>query len=116
MGKIKQHIKLLSFIGLALIGMLVINSALFTHSQTLADGSIVVHAHPYSKTNNPPQDHTHHEDELLILSNISLFFFIAAVSFNFIEQFLNHLKNDLIQVEYIDILLLQRLGRAPPIS
>ncbi len=74
MNQIKHHIKALSYLGLSIIGLLIINSILFTHSQTLSDGSVVVHAHPYDGAENPASNHSHHEVELLVLNNITLLF------------------------------------------
>lgn len=116
MEKIKHHIKLLSYIGIGIIGMLIINSILYTHSQTLADGSVIVHAHPYNKTSNPPSNHKHKADELLILNSIVLLFFIVTLSFNFQKQLINFEKTYFPQVRYINILSFRKLGRAPPIQ
>lgn len=115
MESVRHYIKSFTYLGLGLIGLLLINSILFTHSQTLADGSVVVHAHPYNKSDNAPINHNHHDDELLILANIALLFFTAALSFAFKKQLVNLDDIDFQQIKYIDILLFRKLGRAPPV-
>lgn len=115
MERVRLDIKALSYLGMGIIGLLIINSILFTHSQTLSDGSVVVHAHPYDKTENPPANHKHHENELLILDNITLLFFLGAIAFSLKGAYINFEKNQLPQIEYINVLLSHKFGRAPPI-
>jgi hypothetical protein len=115
MERVRQHIKALSYFGMGIIGLLIINSILFTHSQILSDGSVVIHAHPYDKTENPPSNHNHHDDDLLILNNITLLFFLGALAFSLKGAFVFFEKYDLLTKEYINILLFQKFGRAPPV-
>jgi len=116
MEKVRLDIKALSYLGLGIIGLLIINSILFTHSQILSDGSVVVHAHPYDKTSNPPSSHSHHEDELLILNNITLLFFLSAIAFSLKSVGVYFEKNHLPPIEYINVLLSRKFGRAPPVQ
>ena len=116
MDRVRQYIKILSYLGMGIIGLLIINSILFTHSQVLSDGSIVVHAHPYNKTSNPPSNHNHHDNDLLVLNNISLLFFLGAISFYLKRSIVNFEKYDFPTKEYINIIIFQKLGRAPPFN
>lgn len=116
MERVRHDIKAISYLGMGVIGLLIINSILFTHSQTLSDGSVIVHAHPYDKTENPPTNHKHHENELLILNNITLLFFLAAIAFSLKGVCVCFEKNHLTQIEYINVLLSRKFGRAPPIQ
>ena len=116
MERVRQYIRTLSYLGMGVIGLLIINSILFTHSQTLSDGSVIVHAHPYNKTSNPSSNHNHHEDELLILNNITLLFFLGAIAFCLKRGFVDFEKNKLHQFEYVNILALNVSGRAPPLQ
>ena len=116
MERVKHNIKVLSYLGMGVIGLLIINSILFTHSQTLSDGSVIVHAHPYNKTSNPPSSHNHHEDELLILNNITLLFFLGTIAFCLKRSFIDFEKNNLPQIEYVNVLSIRESGRAPPLQ
>jgi len=116
MEKVRHDIKALSYLGLGIIGLLIINSILFTHSQTLSDGSVVVHAHPYDKTENPPSNHNHHEYELLILNNITLLFFLGAIAISLTFAYVYFEKTHLPQIKYINVLLSRKFGRAPPVQ
>ncbi len=116
MERVRHDIKALSYLGMSIIGLLIINSILFTHSQTLSDGSVIVHAHPFDKTENPPSKHNHHENELLILNNITLLFFLGAIAISLTFTYVYFDKNHRPQIEYVNVLLSRKFGRAPPIQ
>ena len=61
----------------------VVNRAVYAHSHVLADGTIIIHAHPYDKTNShsPVTNHKHTVNELLLLALSSLLFFYFSISF-----------------------------------
>lgn len=61
---------------IGMIGMLVANKSIFMHTHKLADGTIIVHAHPFDRSNEsgPYQSHQHTEAEFLIFQNIEIFF------------------------------------------
>ena len=59
------------------VGLLTLNNALYTHFHKLANGNLIVHAHPFSKsdqTSIPPKTHEHTKVELLVLDNLLLLF------------------------------------------
>jgi hypothetical protein len=52
--------KTVAYLILGVVGLLILNKAVFLHTHTLNDGTIVVHAHPFqaktdSNSNNPHQ-------------------------------------------------------------
>jgi len=53
--------KLLPFIMIGVIGLLVVNKTLNTHTHQMIDGTLVSHSHPYDKPNdtNPIKSHQH---------------------------------------------------------
>lgn len=59
-------IKSVVFLLVGLMSILVVNKALFTHMHRLADGTVVIHAHPYNKTadKKPFKTHNHTQKEL----------------------------------------------------
>ncbi|WP_372639726.1 hypothetical protein [Ancylomarina sp.] len=116
MERVRHDIKALSYLGMGIIGLLIINSILFTHSQTLSDGSVVIHAHPYDKTETPPANNKHHENELLILNSITLLFFLGSIAFSLKGACVYFEKKRLPQIEYINVLVLRKFGRAPPVQ
>ncbi|NHB69617.1 hypothetical protein G8O23_13035 [Bacteroidales bacterium M08MB] len=71
-----------------IIGLLTLNNTLFMHLHRLSDGTLLVHAHPFSKSNQanePNQTHQHTKvellffDSLLILFTVGLFRVVASV-------------------------------------
>ncbi len=116
MKRVRQHIKTFAYLSLLLIGLLIINSILFTHTQTLADGTVLVHAHPYNKTDNLPASHHHHKSELLILDQLNVLFFFAAIAFILNGALVVFKKIYLQQLEYVSVLYSRQYGRAPPLQ
>lgn len=65
----------------AIVGGLILNNILFIHLHLLPDGEIIVHAHPFSKTQqaeNPLQPHQHSKVEILFFDSL-LLLFVAAI-------------------------------------
>jgi len=74
------------------VGLLTLNNVLFTHFHKLANGELIVHAHPFSKsgqTNNPSETHEHTKVELLVFDSLLLLFtgIIIAGTSNLIRPF-----------------------------
>lgn len=55
---------------------LIANREIFIHTHVLADGSIIVHAHPYDKSKDSESHQTHHHTyiELFLLDNLNILF------------------------------------------
>lgn len=116
----KAHIlwKKITFVLLIVVmGCLLINQALYTHTHVKPDGSIVSHAHPFNKTQESKQgkSHTHSSLEFFLLQNLNLLFLAALISL-----VLNNLGREFLKVQtsaqgYITALLISSPGRAPPL-
>lgn len=109
--------KSIAFLMLAIVMMLTVNKVLYIHTHQLSDGTIVVHSHPYNKTddNQPIKTHHHNKLEFVFLQNIEILFgfFFLAICFHLIlktELFFN-LRNK----KEIAHCILKRKSRAPPI-
>jgi len=65
-----------------IMGSLLVNQALYTHTHVLPDGSIVSHSHPFNKTQESKQggSHQHSTLEFFLLQNLQLLFVIVIVS------------------------------------
>jgi hypothetical protein len=60
---------LVNWLQLVIIVLLLANTLLFQHRHVLADGTVIVHAHPFKKnTKGEPVDHKHSSDQFLRLS------------------------------------------------
>ena len=75
-----SRIVALMLIGVA--GTYLLNNILFTHQHILENGTVVIHAHPYDKSDSKP-DKSHHHDkaELFILHTLKILFFTPALIF-----------------------------------
>ncbi|MBW8333890.1 MAG: hypothetical protein K0M40_17845 [Prolixibacteraceae bacterium] len=67
----------IAYLILGLMGLLIINKAVFLHSHVLADGTVISHAHPYQSTDDskPFQSHHHTKAAFFLFNNIELFFY-----------------------------------------
>lgn len=66
----------------AIVGGLILNSILFMHLHLLPDGEIIVHAHPFNKTQqaeNPLQQHQHSKGQILFFDSLLLLFSAAIL-------------------------------------
>jgi len=111
-------IKIVALLMIGLMGMLIVNSAIFLHVHKLDDGTIISHSHPYDKTNDshPYKTHHHTKAELLFFHNLDILFplvFLVLVLIAFTKKF--PILSDLTitrQLVYLDF----HKGRAPPVS
>ncbi|MBN2635460.1 MAG: hypothetical protein JXR61_04260 [Prolixibacteraceae bacterium] len=64
-----------AILGISIIGMFVFNNIVFLHSHKLDNGLIVIHAHPFKKSNDtePFKIHKHTTAELIIIQSLQLF-------------------------------------------
>ena len=58
------------------VGLLIVNNVVFMHAHKLSNGKIIVHAHPYNKSQDsaPFKKHNHTSKELFHISHIHLLF------------------------------------------
>jgi hypothetical protein len=101
---------------IVVITALMINRVAYTHIHFLPDGSVVAHAHPYSKSaeGNPDSSHRHSKTELFLFDqlNILMFFFTAAIVLKQYVAFTGFSEptTDCLLTAFIP----HSLGRAPP--
>jgi hypothetical protein len=102
-----------------LLAMIWLNNILFLHMHVLSDKTVIIHAHPFSKSDKNKPDHNHTEQEYFLLEKIN------NALFNSPEQ----VTWDYQQQQYFDIPLpiylsgtvsdagcVQISPRAPPVS
>ncbi len=102
---------------IVIMGCLLINQALYTHTHVRPDGSIVSHAHPFNKAQESKQagSHQHSSLEFLLLQSLNLLFLTALVSLVLNKPDLEFLKVQINTEGYIPALLILSHGRAPPV-
>ncbi|MDP3431525.1 MAG: hypothetical protein Q8T04_00965 [Bacteroidota bacterium] len=68
--------KAIAYLILGLMGLLIINKAVFLHSHVLANGTVISHAHPYQSTDDskPFQSHHHTKAAFFLFDTIQLLF------------------------------------------
>lgn len=117
----KAHIlwkKLTTALLIVIMGCLLINQALYTHTHVRPDGSIVSHAHPFNKSQESKQgrSHQHSTLEFFLLQNLNLLFLIALVSLVLSKPKREFIKIQTITRDFIPALIIPSPGRAPPLA
>ena len=103
----------LSILLIVLLGLLIANKALFTHTHTLANGKTVAHAHPFNKHSD--KKHQHSGVEFAFFAQLDLLFIVTiALVAKPIEYYAGSFLVQKAQ-SFIDISHRVISGRAPPV-
>lgn len=110
-------IKFITILMIWIIGMFIVNKAIFLHTHKLDNGTVISHAHPYDKSNDskPYKSHHHTNAELLFFQNIEILFIIGLLTFALfalVEK--TNYSSNIITRHTLTCIILQK-GRAPPI-
>jgi Na+/H+ antiporter NhaC len=111
-------IKAFIFLMLAIMGLMITNQALFLHLHKMPDGKVIVHAHPYNKSDDtkPFKSHWHSNAELMFFQHLELLFlFILLVAG--IRLFAKKASKRIITfTPYKPVCIILKKGRAPPLA
>jgi hypothetical protein len=83
MNPVKNITKLiLSFLLIGIVGMLVVNEAIYTHTHQI-NGHLVTHSHPYSNPSDSSSApaHQHNKTQLAFWGNIEILFPLTVLAF-----------------------------------
>ena len=102
---------------IGIIGLLIINNVMFLHSHKSVNGNIVIHAHPYNKSNDsaPFKSHHHSKTELIYLTNLQLLFIFTLISFIALDVAKKKSYVVINQQFYPQSFKILYQGRAPPL-
>ncbi|MEA3317535.1 MAG: hypothetical protein U9R54_06220 [Bacteroidota bacterium] len=111
-------IKISSFLLIGMIALLIANKTFYLHTHKLSDGTIVIHSHPYEKTNNPVSEESHHHSNILLhfSQNLSLLFFIVFLVIGTSLFLRKTLFSYQVINNYTRYYFSIHKGRAPPLS
>ncbi len=103
---------------ITLFAFQILNKSLYIHTHKLADGSVIVHAHPYNKSSDtaPVKSHEHTQTEILFLINMKnlwVFAFLSIVMLFIIKEGI--IPTATYSVFSSAYIILHK-GRAPPLS
>lgn len=116
-GNVYKLLKMITVgVLIMIMGSLLVNQALNTHTHVMPDGSIISHAHPFNKSQESKQggSHQHSAPEFFLLHNLQLLFFVAFLSLILKELAREFRKVYCITGEYIPVSIVLFPGRAPP--
>ena len=102
---------------ISIISLLIVNNILFIHTHKFNNGSIIIHSHPYNKTDDPEpvKSHHHSKAELLFLESLAVYFFpvlFFLVSYNLAQKVKCIIFRKNI---YTQSYIILHKGRAPPV-
>jgi len=98
------------------MGSLLVNQALYTHTHVMPDGSIVSHAHPFSKNAgcNKNSTHQHSSAEFFLLDLMEVLILCVFIAFVLKRYALNTLFREVSSDHLLPALVPVSPGRAPP--
>ncbi len=109
--------KSVSYLLIVMMGIFIANNILFMHTHKMDDGRIVVHAHPYDKSDDsqPYKSHQHTTKELLFLDNVKLFFVFIFLLFILLYLVKKSRSSSLFITSFTQPYKFLFTSRAPPI-
>jgi len=110
-------LKAATYLMISLMGMHITNMVMFTHLHKNADGTVIVHAHPYHKSNDskPYKSHHHTKNELIFFKNLEILFFFFSLTYALFNFGKKSKYSILITTIYPQTCVLLYKGRAPPV-
>lgn len=108
---------ILTILLIAVITALMINRVVYSHIHVLSNGSLVSHAHPFSKSaeSKPDSSHQHSNIEFFLLDQLDILILCATAAF-VLKQFSKSSRfNQTAPVHLLTALVPNSQGRAPPI-
>lgn len=111
----KITVKLTAYLIIGLVGILISNELLYTHSHK-QNGQTVVHAHPYDKSEDKEQSekHSHTEAELFFFAHINLLFPLFFLTFAIHRNLKENKQVTVFKIIHNQHIILPHNGRDPP--
>jgi hypothetical protein len=100
-----------------IVGVFALNEYLYIHKHICKDGSIVIHAHPYNKSQDSEQNkpHDHSAGDLVYLASFESFLPEISLAFVAAEEYsVTYTYSDYTRLFKSPILYLSNQERAPP--
>lgn len=96
---------------------MMLNRALYTHIHIFSDGSVVTHAHPFSRNSegHPNSSHHHSNLELFLLSQLDVLILTVTAGFVLMQFVPSHFDGMPARERYYSTFVPFCPGRAPPV-
>jgi len=109
---------LFAFIFIVIVGLITVNSTIYTHSHRLANGDVITHAHPFKKSadSTPFENHKHTALELYFIQNLQLLAVVFIISFLFTSKIEREPVCCFVEELNTSCCFSSRFGRSPPFS
>ncbi|MEN8230687.1 MAG: hypothetical protein ABFS38_21200 [Bacteroidota bacterium] len=115
-GFFRHRQKDLSILLIIVMAALMFNKVLYTHIHVLPNGSVVTHAHPFSKSTegNPASSHQHSNTELFLLNQLNILMFFISAAFVLKQFAASSCFNEPATERLFTAFVPHSPGRAPP--
>jgi hypothetical protein len=100
-----------------LIGFVIVNDVSNMHVHRLDNGQMVIHAHPFNKSqdSDPVKNHHHSTFDFLQIQQAQILFWVAFITFSFYKILLKEFKVDTYTSFTNPFHINQQRDRAPPV-
>ena len=99
-----------------IVGIFALNEYLYIHKHISKDGTVVIHAHPYNKSQDAGQNksHEHSSGDLVFLGNIQTFLPAATLIFTaeLVSTIITYQEQEI--ADHYQTVFLNNQERAPP--
>ena len=111
-------LKALTYLMIGMMGLLITNKAVFMHVHKMGDGIVVIHSHPYDKSNDskPYKSHHHTKADLLFFDNLEILFLFILLPFILLNLVKNAKYLFYRITNCVQTCIILHKGRAPPLS
>jgi len=111
-------VRIVAIMLICLMSLMILDKAFFLHTHKLSDGTIIVHAHPYNKSEDSKPFKTHHHSDSIFhfYHIVNLLYPAVILTFSSILSF-KKTKHLLVQIKKISCsVIFSKKGRSPPVS
>ncbi len=109
--------KTFAILMIGIVGLLIVNRGLFLHSHKLENGSVVIHSHPYNKSQDsePFKKHHHTKAEFIFFEKLNVLFFLIILILTYLLLIRGKIFFVYVEKIYSSLISFSYQGRAPPI-
>lgn len=110
-------IQAITYLMIGIMGFIITNKAVFLHMHKMANGSVIVHAHPFNKSSdsNPYKTHHHTKAGYLFFQNAGLVLLTLLFTYKIFRSSVNTEHLTVLIPDYPTLCYVSNKGRAPPV-
>ena len=117
MTKPRFKIQAITCLMIGIMSFIITNKAVYLHMHKMANGSVIVHAHPFNKSSDsgPFKTHQHTKAGFLFFQNAGLVLLTALFTYKIHRSIENIKPIPALAINYPALCYVPDKGRAPPV-